>query len=72
MVATGSHEKIVADLIEVSDLGVREDPPIRFAHEVMAWGAHMDTWQGAWEITKKVNRPNFEMFLDTYQILANV
>lgn len=71
-VATGDHDKIVADLIEVSDLGAKENPPIRFAYEVMAWGAHVDTWQDAWKITKKVNRPNFGMCLDTYQILANV
>lgn len=71
-VATGSDDKIVADLIEVADLGAKEDPPIRFAYEVMAWGAHVDRWQDAWRITQKVNRPNFGMCLDTYQILANV
>ncbi|KAI5817245.1 sugar phosphate isomerase [Pyronema omphalodes] len=68
-VATGDDEKIVGDLREVADLGKEEG--IRFAYEIMAWGAYNDTWQDAWRIAKKVDRDNFGMCLDTYQILAN-
>lgn len=71
-VATGDMDKIVADLVEVADLGAKENPPIRFAYEIMAWGAHVDRWQQAWKITQMVNRDNFGMCLDTYQILANI
>jgi 4-hydroxyphenylpyruvate dioxygenase len=69
---TGDIDKIVEDIREVADLGAKEDPPIRFAYEPMAWGAHIDTWQQGWEIVQCVNRDNFGMCLDTYQILAKV
>lgn len=40
---TGNFEKIAADMREIALLGLKEDPPVRFAYEVMAWGAHIDT-----------------------------
>jgi 4-hydroxyphenylpyruvate dioxygenase len=67
---TGDIDSIVEDMRELSDLGMKEDPPVRFAYEAMAWGAHIDTWQQAWEIVNLVNRDNFGMCLDTFQILA--
>jgi 4-hydroxyphenylpyruvate dioxygenase len=54
-VATGDPGKIAADLREVADLGAKEDPPVRFAYEIMAWGAHVDVWQTGWEIIQIVS-----------------
>jgi 4-hydroxyphenylpyruvate dioxygenase len=70
--ATGDFKVIASDLRELADLGAKETPPIRFAYEPMAWGAHVDLWQQGWEIVKLVDRPNFGMCLDTFQILAKV
>jgi 4-hydroxyphenylpyruvate dioxygenase len=67
-VATGDEAKIVADLQEVADIGA--EAGVRFVYESMAWGAHTDTWQQAWRLTQMVDRQNFGMCLDTYQILA--
>jgi 4-hydroxyphenylpyruvate dioxygenase len=67
-VATGDEDSIVSDLREVAEIGAKEG--IRFAYEVMAWGAHTDRWQDGWRITRKVDRENFGMCLDTYHILA--
>lgn len=64
-VTTGDHEKIVKDLTEAADLGAKENPPIRFAYEMMAWGAHVDTWQDAWKITKAVCMHCIPCFADT-------
>jgi 4-hydroxyphenylpyruvate dioxygenase len=69
---TGDIEQIVTDLKELADLGGKQSPPIQFCYESMAWGAHVDCWQQAWEIVKKIDRPNFGMCLDTFQIAAKV
>ncbi|KAF9024750.1 xylose isomerase-like protein [Hymenopellis radicata] len=68
--ATGDFDKIVADLREIGEMGLKEDPPIRFAYECMAWGAHVDTWEQTWDIVERVSLPNFGIVLDTFQILG--
>lgn len=55
-------------MIELADLGLRENPPVRFAYEAVAWGTYLDTWASAWSIICAVNRPNFGMCLDTFHI----
>jgi 4-hydroxyphenylpyruvate dioxygenase len=69
---TTGGEKVIDDFRELSELGAKENPPIRFAYEYMAWGAYVDSWQKAWEVVKRVDRPNFGMCLDTYHTLARV
>jgi len=69
---TGEMDVIVSDLQEEADLGAAEQPPIRFAYEIMAGGAHVNTWQKQWEVIEKVDRDNLGMCLDTYQILAKL
>ncbi len=39
---TGNFDKLVADIREIGELGLKEDPPVRFAYEALAWGAHLD------------------------------
>jgi 4-hydroxyphenylpyruvate dioxygenase len=58
-VATGDLQKLASDLKEVADLGAKQDPPVKFAYETMAWGAHVDLWQTAWKVTQLVSLTSF-------------
>lgn len=69
---TDDLDIIVQDLVEVADLGLREDPPVRFAYENMAWSTYIDTWESMWEVVKRVDRPNFGCCLDTFQIAGRI
>ncbi|OGM42325.1 hypothetical protein ABOM_007882 [Aspergillus bombycis] len=69
---TGDIDAIVKDFREMASIGLEQDPPVCFAYEGVAWGTHIDTWQGTWEIVKRVNKPNFGLCLDTYHIAARV
>ncbi|KAL8675738.1 MAG: hypothetical protein Q9186_007641 [Xanthomendoza sp. 1 TL-2023] len=68
--AAGDDHVIVANLREAADLGARESPPIRFAYEAISWGAHVQTWQHAWNIVQRADRSNLGLCLDTFHILA--
>lgn len=68
----GDIDLITQDLIEVADLGMKEDPPVRFAYENLAWGTHVDTWELMWDIVQRVNRPNFGCCLDTFNITGRI
>lgn len=61
---------ITADLQEVADLGALEG--IQFAYESLAWGTHTNTWEQAWDIVKRVDRSNFGICLDTFNMAARV
>lgn len=63
---TGNIDTIVSDLRKVADLGSPHD--IRFAYESLAWGTYVDTWEACWEVVRQVDRPNFGICLDTYNI----
>lgn len=65
---TGDLAVIVSDMVEVADLGLKETPPVRFAYENLAWGRFVDTWERLWEVVNKVDRWNFGMCLDTFNI----
>lgn len=69
---TGDMDVIVADMVEVADLGLQENPPVRFAYENLAWGTYIDTWEGLWEVVSRVDRPNFGCCLDTFNIAGRV
>lgn len=69
---SGDISLIVNDMIEVAELGLQENPPIRFAYENLAWGTHVDTWEKMWEIVTRVNKPNFGCCLDTFNIAGKV
>lgn len=69
---TSDTDAIIADMIEVADLGAQQSPPIKFAYESLAWGTHIDTWDRCWEIVTKVDRPNFGACLDTFHIAGRV
>ncbi|KAH8738392.1 xylose isomerase-like protein [Ilyonectria robusta] len=69
---TGDMDVIVSDMIELADLGLQKDPPIRFAYESLCWSTHIDTWEKSWEVVQKVDRPNFGLCLDTFNIAGRV
>ncbi|EMD32278.1 hypothetical protein CERSUDRAFT_118976 [Gelatoporia subvermispora B] len=67
---SGDHEIIARDLRQLADEAAAQDPLIRIAYEMWAWGVHVNTWQHTWQICKLVERPNFGLCLDTFQICA--
>jgi 4-hydroxyphenylpyruvate dioxygenase len=69
---SGDIDLIVRDMIEVADLGLQQTPVVKFAYENLAWGTFVDTWEKAWEIVERVDRPNFGMCLDTFNIAGRV
>lgn len=69
---TGDIDIVTQDLVEMAEIGLKQPQTISFAYEAVAWGTHIDTWQGTWDLVKRVNRPNFGLCLDTYHIAARV
>ncbi|TPX11259.1 uncharacterized protein E0L32_001077 [Thyridium curvatum] len=69
---TEDREIIASDLRELADMGLAEEPPIRFAYENLCWAKYIDTWESLWDIVKRVDRPNFGMCLDTFNIAGSV
>ena len=69
---TGDLDVVVSDLQKVADMGLQESPVIRFAYEDLCWSTYFDTWEKGWDIVEKVDRPNFGMCLDTYNIAGRV
>jgi 4-hydroxyphenylpyruvate dioxygenase len=65
---TGDIEIVARDLREIADLGAKENPPFRFAYENLCWGTFYDTWSKAWSLVQTVDRPNFGLCLDTFNI----
>jgi 4-hydroxyphenylpyruvate dioxygenase len=69
---TGDLERVTADLAEFTRLAAKESPVIRIAYEGVSWGKHIDTWEGAWEVVKRVDMPNLGLCLDTFHIAGRV
>lgn len=56
----------------MAELGLAQTPVVRFAYEGVARGTYYDTWQGTWELVKRVDRGNFGLCLDTFHIAGQV
>lgn len=69
---TGDLEFIVQDLREAAEIAAAAKPPIRLCYEALAWGTHIDTWQASWDVVQQVDKPNFGLCLDTFNIAARV
>ncbi|KIM92594.1 hypothetical protein OIDMADRAFT_46625 [Oidiodendron maius Zn] len=69
---SGDKGKIVKDLVEVAELGLKETPVVRFGYEGMAWSPYVSSWEEVWEMVELVDRPNFGCVLDTFHIAAKV
>lgn len=68
----GDIDTIVGDLRELAEIGGRQSPPVRFAYEALAWGTHVSTWEVSWEVVQAVDRPNFGLAIDTFNIAAAI
>jgi 4-hydroxyphenylpyruvate dioxygenase len=69
---SGDTNLIVEDLREIADLGLQRTPIIRFAYESLCWGTYVDKWETCWDIVQRVDRPNFGVCLDSYNILGRI
>ncbi|TKA83844.1 hypothetical protein B0A55_00113 [Friedmanniomyces simplex] len=67
---SGDIDLIVGDLQEVADLGAPEG--MQFAYESLAWGTYSDTWEQSWRIVELVDRPNFGICLDTFNLAGRI
>lgn len=65
---TGDPVIVARDLRQIADIGAAQNPPFRFAFENLCWGTYNDTWEKAWGIVKAVDRDNFGLCLDTFNI----
>ncbi|KAJ5247764.1 hypothetical protein N7468_002747 [Penicillium chermesinum] len=63
---TGDRGVIVRDLQRLADLGAGAG--FRFVYEALCWGEHIDTWEASWEVVQGVDRPNFGLCLDSFNI----
>ncbi|KAH6683629.1 3-dehydroshikimate dehydratase [Plectosphaerella plurivora] len=62
----------VEDLQLLADLGAARDPPIRLSYEALAWGTRVDTWEQSWDMVLHVDRANFGLCLDTFNIAGRI
>lgn len=69
---TNDVARMVKDLQQIADLGAAASPPIRFAYEALCWGTYVNTWEQSWDIVKAVDRDNFGICLDTFNIAGRV
>lgn len=69
---TEDRDLIISDLQAVADLGLRENPPIRYVYEALCWGTRIDHWEQSWEVVQAVDRPNFGLCLDTFNIAGRI
>ncbi|EUC42981.1 hypothetical protein COCMIDRAFT_39027 [Bipolaris oryzae ATCC 44560] len=69
---TSDMELIVSDLREIADLGLQESPVMRFAYESLGWGTRVNKWEECWDVVTRVDRPNFGICLDSFNILARI
>ncbi|PTB62517.1 xylose isomerase-like protein [Trichoderma citrinoviride] len=63
---------IVQDMVEIADVGLGASPVIRFSYEALCWGTRVDTWERSWEVVQRVDRSNFGICLDTFNIAGRI
>jgi 4-hydroxyphenylpyruvate dioxygenase len=63
---TGDFDVLVSDLREVSDLAAEKG--VKVCYEALCWGTHVNTWGQSYDLVKAVDRDNFGICLDTYNI----
>jgi len=67
-----SEDLMVSDLREIADMGLQQTPIIRFAYESLCWSTYVDKWELCWDVVQKVDRPNFGVCLDSFNILGRI
>lgn len=63
---------IVSDLQKIADIGAAANPPLRFVYEALCWGTRVDLWETSWDVVKRVDRPNFGLCLDSFNIAGRI
>lgn len=63
-----SRAEAVRDLKGLADMLNEEG--FKLAYEVRSWATVSTTWKDGWEVVKAVDRENFGLCLDTFQITA--
>ena len=61
---------VVSDLTELADLGAEHG--IRFAYESLCWSTLTNTWEASYAVVQRVNRLNFGICLDTFNIAGRI
>ncbi|KAI1810148.1 xylose isomerase-like TIM barrel [Poronia punctata] len=69
---SGDMNMAAADLRLAADMGLEQNPPIRFVYEALCFGTRFDTWEQSWDIVQAVDRPNFGICLDTFNIAGRI
>ena len=64
----GDIDALAYSLASLCDSAAAKSPPIRIAYEPWCWGVHTNTWEAGWDMVRHVNRPNFGLILDTFQV----
>ncbi|KAL2845716.1 xylose isomerase-like protein [Aspergillus pseudoustus] len=67
---SGDFNLIVSDLQTVADIGAKQG--FRFVYEALCWSTHIDTWEAAWAVVRAVDRPNFGLCLDTFNLAGRI
>ena len=60
----------VRDFQEAADIALHAG--VRLAFEALCWGTRVDTWQASWDIVRRVDRPNFGLCLDSFNIAGRI
>ncbi len=63
---------LIKDFQDAADVGLKRTPTIRFAFEALCWGTRVSTWEDSWKIISAVNRPNFGLCVDTFNIAGQI
>lgn len=61
---------IVKDLQHIADLGLPSN--LRFVFEALCFGTRVDRWETSWNVVKRVNRDNFGLCLDSFNIAGRI
>lgn len=69
---TTDMDVIVQDMREIADIGLQARPVVRYAFEALCWGTRVDTWEASWDVVKSVNRSNFGICLDSFNIAGRI
>jgi 4-hydroxyphenylpyruvate dioxygenase len=46
------------------------DRGLRIAYEALAWGRHVDTWEGSWDAVRRAGHPALGLCIDSFHVLS--
>ncbi|EJP69624.1 xylose isomerase-like TIM barrel [Beauveria bassiana ARSEF 2860] len=69
---TDNLSVLVHDLQNAAEIGLKKSPAVRFAFEALCWGTRVNAWEDSWKIVTAVNRPNFGLCIDTFNIAGHI